>query len=226
MIDDPDVMDILNEYDSDEDIDSEREKEETAFKKEISGLRDSIMTSGSRTLGEYLSTFNHHECKRNRYGQSLRTDRQMYKDELCLIWKEQIKHHSLLDNSIIDSIEEVIFYQRPLKLNPDRVGKCSLEPSRKKAKMARLECQEFRYLQDINNLRYFDVWKDEEVSLTEEQRLKLVEIFDVNQTISFSKVRKALNLDKTCEFNLEYGTRKLKGNTTACLIRGVLPDCY
>jgi hypothetical protein len=46
-------------------------------------------------------------------------------------------------------IEQIIFYQRPLKLHANRIGKCSLESAKNRAC---LESQRFRYLQDIHNV--------------------------------------------------------------------------
>ncbi len=78
MVDDPDVLEVLAEMKEEVDISSEQAKEETAFKKDISELRKTIQKEGCRTLGEYLSTLDHHDCKRNRTreGGYLRTDRQ------------------------------------------------------------------------------------------------------------------------------------------------------
>jgi hypothetical protein len=49
----------------------------------------------------------------------------MYKDELYKIWKKQQVYFDLPDE-FISEVEKIIFYQRPLKLRKDRVGKCSL----------------------------------------------------------------------------------------------------
>ncbi len=225
MADDPDVLEVLAELE-DEDDNTERAKEETAFKADISQLKNTIAELGFRTLGEYLASLDHHDCKRNRSrdGGHLRTDRQMYRDELDLIWEQQKQHHNDLTDNVKEQLEEIIFKQRPLKLNADRIGKCSLEPTRKRAKIARLESQRFRYLQDINNLQYFDYYTEKSVSLNDQAKQKLVQLFETTANISFAGIRKALGFDKTIEFNLENGTKKLKGNITACEIRKQLPE--
>ena len=148
----------------------------------------------------------------------------MYRDELNLIWAQQKKYHDVLTDSVKEQIEEIIFKQRPLKLNADRIGKCSLEPTRKRAKIARLECQRFRYLQDINNLQYFDYYTEKNISLDDIAKQKLVQLFETTANVSFAGIRKALGFDKKIEFNLENGNKKLKGNITACEIRKQLPD--
>ena len=226
MADDPDVLDVLSELEGEDDNSSDRAKEETAFKADISQLKNTISENGFRTLGEYLASLDHHDCKRNRSrdGGHLRTDRQMYRDELNLIWEQQKNYHDVLTDTVKNQIEEIIFKQRPLKLNADRIGKCSLEPTRKRAKIARLECQRFRYLQDINNLQYFDYYTEKSTSLDDSAKQKLVQLFETTANVSFVGIRKALGFDKTTEFNLENGNKKLKGNITACEIRKQLPE--
>lgn len=224
MADDPDVLDILAELESQEDHSTEQAKEETAFKTDISQLKATIAQSGCRTLGEYLASFDTHDCQRNRIrdGGHLRTDRQMYREELEQIWQQQKRHHAVLTDAVREQIEDIIFKQRPLKLNSDRVGQCSLEPKNKRAKIARLECQRFRYLQDINNLQYID-HAGLSQTLTDPQKQSLITLFENTAHVSFGGIKKALNL-KGVEFNLENGTKKLKGNITACDIRKQLPE--
>lgn len=221
MIDDPDVLAILTELDEN---DKKTTGEEGEFKQDIAKLRQSIEESGHRTLGEHLSKFDHHDCKRNRSrdGGHRRTDRQMYHEELDQIWVQQKKYHSVLTDTVKEQIEEIIFYQRPLKLKADRVGKCSLEINKQRAQIAKLECQRFRYLQDINNLEYFQSQEDRFVKLTDTDRENLRDLFEFKPLITFAQIRKTLGFDKKAEFNLERGNKKLKGNRTACEIRDVL----
>ena len=153
----------------------------------------------------------------------MRTDRQMYRDELELIWQQQKQHHPVLTDTVKEELETIIFYQRPLKLRADRIGKCSLEPTKTRARIARLESQRFRYLQDINNLQYFDPYSDNYVVVNEQDKQKLVRLFETTETVSFAAIRKALGFGKNYEFNLEIGNKKLKGNITACEIRKQLP---
>lgn len=222
MVDDPDVLAIINELDEDD----KPVGEEGEFKQAITVLRQTIKESGSRTLGEYLSTLGHHDCKRNRKrdGSHLRTDRQMYREELDAIWQVQAQYHAVLTGDVKEQIESIIFFQRPLKLKEDRVGKCSLERQKKRAQVARLEYQRFRYLQDINNLQYFDVYQDQWIRLSDTDREKVLPLFEDKASVTYPQLRKALGLDRGYEFNLEQGNKKLKGNITACDIRKVLPQ--
>lgn len=225
MADDPDILAILQEEDPSFDS-SEKNKEESKFKDDINKFKKAIHASGSRTLGEYLSRRGHHDCKRNRRreGGQLRTDRQMYRDELSLIWAEQCKYHDILNDKIKQEIEHIIFYQRPLKLKAGRQGNCSLEPRNKRARMGRLEVQKSRYLQDINHLKYRFSDESERISLNEAQRTRLIDLFERVLSPSFEEIRTTLKLPEGVTFNLDNGIKKLKGNTTAIKIRKILSD--
>ena len=226
MADDPDVVAVLAELEGEDDTSSDSAKEETAFKKDISALRDCIHEKNCRTLGEYLAGLDPHTCKRNRShnGGHIRTDRQMYREELDLIWECQSSYHEVLTAEVKEQIEQIIFFQRPLKLRSDRIGKCSLEPNRKRIKIAHPEYQRFRYLQDVNNLSYFDPYSEKQVSLNDDQRQKLVEHFESKPSITVPQLKKLLGIDRTVEVNLERGNKKLKGNITICGIRDALPE--
>ena len=226
LVDDPDVMAVLAEAEEEEDTSSEQAKEETLFKKQISVLRQTITDKKCRTLGEYLATIEAPQTRRNRThaGGELRTDRQMYREELDLIWKKQSEHLSMLTEDVKEQIEEIIFFQRPLKLRSDRIGKCSLEPKKNRASIARLECQRFRYLQDISNLQYMLPDENEWTKLDDKQREKLVDLFESKGSISFTEVKKTLDLKRNVKINIEEGgNKKLKGNITATSIRKVYP---
>ncbi len=226
MVDDPDVIAVLAEAEKKEDTSTDQAKEETLFKKQISELRRTITNKKCRTLGEYLSTVKAPLTKRNRThtGGSLRTDRQMYREELELIWKKQSKHLSVLSDEVKEQIENIIFFQRPLKLRSDRIGKCSLEPKKNRASIARLESQCFRYLQDISNLQYMLPSQNEYTKLNEQEKQKLVTLFESKGVVSFTDVKKALDLKRNVKINIEEGgNKKLKGNLTSTIIGKVYP---
>ena len=115
MVDDPDTMVYLDELDSK----PVKDKEEGAFKADISELRNAIYESGTRTLGEYLHQLEQGVCRRNRghNGGHLRTERKMYLDELAKIWQQQSQYFSHLPEEFMadnKGIKQIIFYQRPL----------------------------------------------------------------------------------------------------------------
>ncbi len=225
LVDDPDTMAYLEGLDNE----PTKDKEEGVYKSDIAELRNEIKKSGFRTLGEYLHNLEQGLCKRNRSheGGHLRTDRKMYQDELKIIWNKQSSYFDHLpDDFMVDNkgIKQIVFYQRPLKLKKDRVGKCSLEPNKYRAATARLEVQRFRYLQDVNNLEYFERQLDQWLNINNEQKLTLIEYFEKNRSINISTLKKELGFDKHYKFNLEM--KNLKGNVTAWSIRNVLNEIW
>ena len=223
LVDDPDTIALIHELDDK----LSEDKEEGAFKADIAVLRQTIGDSGYRTLGEYLFNLEQGKCKRNRSheGGHLRTDRKMYQEELETIWEVQKQHFGHLPEDFMQDnqgIKQIIFYQRPLKLRKDRIGKCSLEPKNNRAAQARLETQRFRYLQDINNLQYFERNSEQWLTIGDTDKEKLAHYFEHNPKITVTALKKELGLDKKTKINLE--AKNLKGNITACEIRVVLGD--
>ena len=225
LIDDPDTVAYLAELDKK----PVQDKEEGLFKADIAEVRESIESVGARTLGEYLYKLEEGLCKRNRIheGGHLRTDRKMYKDELELIWAKQSQYFTHLPGDFMSDnkgIKHIVFYQRPLKLRKDRVGKCSLELEKNRASMARLEVQRFRYLQDINNLKYFEPESDEWINIDSEGKKVLISYFESNAKIKLNDLKNLLGLHKKYKFNLE--AKNLKGNVTAFEIRSILGESW
>ncbi len=200
----------------------EKDKDEGKLKGEIKKLREEIYKHGARTLGEYLAGL---ARKRNRGSfHDRHTDRAMYLDEFDAIWKKQSESNPrLYTEDIGEKLEKIIFSQRPLKLKPDRVGRCSLEPKLQRSRHARIEFQRFRYWQDINNLSYEDPETGEtEIELSYGQKKTLAEELERTNRITWSKLITLLKLKKKTKFNLQKVQGKkngLKGNLTAFDIR-------
>lgn len=194
-----------------------KDKEEGKLKEEIKKLKENINKGGARTLGEYLAGLSR---KRNRGDfHDRHTDRKMYKEEFSEIWKKQSSYNPRLYNEETkNKLEKIIFSQRPLKLKPDRVGRCSLEPSLPRTRQGRLEFQRFRYWQDINNLSYQDLETGEtEIQLSKEQKKELAEALETKKELTWAKIKALLGLKKKTSFNLQEveGKKKgLKGNRT------------
>lgn len=238
LVDDPDTKEYLAKLEATETAQlSAKDKKpksddesEGAFKAAIAGVREAIKESPARTLGEYLYLEKQSECKRNRAhaGGFLRTDRAMYREELEKIWEKQQPYFKHLPKEFMaddegikgKGVKSIIFYKRPLKLKKYRVGRCSLEPSKFRANMARLEVQRFRYLQGVNHLRYGD---DSEMQpLNKQQKDKISDYFERHLKITSAAINKELELPKNTKINLD--AKQLKGNTTACHIREVIGE--
>ncbi len=225
MLEDPDVAEALQEEPDQANV---TEEDETQTRAEINELATQIKESGARTLGEYLAGLPKNQRKRAR-----RTSRAMYRDELQAIFDQQRKHHPVLTDETCAHIEDILFFQRPIRWSRDTIGDCEFEQHRRRAPMACLSFQRFRMLQDINHLRYDYLQVDEatgeisghDIPLSSEDRQKLVGKLTYQQDMTWSAVRRTLGLPKTAEFNLEATTKKgLPGNRTSARMSSVLGD--
>lgn len=206
-------------------------KEEKGYLGEISELKEKIVGSGFRTLGEYLYNLPEGATKRNRVhsGGSQRTDRSMYKYELALIWDKQAKFFNALPENFIDEIKKIIFKQRPVTWDRKTIGKCSLESKKARCHKSRPEYQEFQMLKDINDLKYYEPYSDNDVALNNEQKEMVLDAFEgklnTHNQLTWGKIKKVLGLKKINHLNLEETTKKgISGNSTYIDFAEILGD--
>jgi len=218
---------------------SDGDDEETGkIKPKITALRAAL---NGQTLGQWLNA-------RLIAGQSIRfrgedgdyyADRAMYLDEFDRIRAVQQAHHSLsvdnwddLRNGNKDQGFDGIFFQR--KLKPVERGRCEFFIDELRAHKDLPIAQEFRILQEVNNLQYYGD-DHEKFTLNEAQRSKMIEVLNSQKTLSFGAIRKFKKPDgsflfpRGCFFNLETGPRdKLNGNATAVDMRkpGLFGDAW
>lgn len=201
---DTEAQEFLEREDEDKTAQSS-DKEESDFKKDIKELYKEIEKSGKRTVGEYLAKLIR---KRNRgIFHDRRTERKMYQDELDKIFEKQSSlNPNLYTKDIKEAIEKIIFFQRPIRWDRKTIGECSLEPNRKKIHIGRIEFQQFRYWQDINNLSWFDVDTGElDVKPTLEEKKLIAETLEKEENLTWAVLKKKnlLDLNKKTKFNLE-----------------------
>ena len=161
----------------------------------------------NKTVGEYIYDTLLKEPNQKIRGKLIRTiERKFYKDELRQILKEQKKHHSELQdeklynvcinelyeyneahkNNIAKKdftylfIDDIIFYQRPLKSKKSLISNCSLEFRTFKVdgveRHEGIKCisksnpiyQEFRLLQWMKNLKIFKKDDRQDIDITDE----------------------------------------------------------
>lgn len=195
--------------------------EDGKVKTAISALRTEMQ---GQTLGAYLAD---QPTQRRRY-----TDRAMYAEEFEQLWGKQASFApEQLTQALKVAIHNSIFFQRPLKSQKYLVGKCTFEPTRKRAAKAVLLAQRFRILQDVNHLAVKNPITREFRPLTQDERNKLAEALDKQKSMTWGAVRKVIGWNKKDSlhegetFNLEEGKKdKLIGNRTACDLRGALGD--
>lgn len=200
-----------------------KDKEEGAVKVGIQSTKDAIQAGGYQSLGEYLDSIKlpQDHCRR------IYTDRQMYKEEFELLWDKQAEYYPELKNQELKAaLYDVVFWQRPLKSQKKLVGNCQFEPLRKKAIKARLEVQEFRVLQDVNNLAKKDPITGEWHDISPEKKQEVFMLLQQQKSMGWPKIRKLLNLHKGEKLNLEESKKQLTGCLTLIEVRGLVQQWW
>lgn len=196
------------------------EAEKSKMRERMSKLGESLRASGARTLGEYMA-------RRRRVGETVLArpdedfypDRAMLESEFDAIRDVQTPSHALSADDWA-RLRDLVFHQRPLK--PVDPGLCRFEEGEKRAPRALPSFQEFRILQDVNNLRV-TVGTDPERKLDESERERVLNRLrsgrDVKLTEKDGKpVLKhvGLRLPTGAALNLSAGGRaKIAGDETA-----------
>ena len=190
----------------------EEEEDQKKLGAAIEGLRLRIQESGSRTLGEFLARRHaQKETVRAREALGLYPERAMYEEEFDSIRQEQGEHHNLSSEQW-NKLRNIIFHQRPLK--PVDPGWCQFEFENRESRAARAlpVFQEFRILQEVNNLRV-QVGSGQERPLAREEREGALKRLRSGKDIDFRKPTRDLRLPSDVSFNLARGGRqKIKGD--------------
>lgn len=185
----------------------------------IAELTEQMQNAGCTTLGEYFSKLDPEQQRiRQRY-----TSRQMFIDEFKAIWKAQATQNPLLTDDLYNQLYRAIFFQRPLKSMRNKLGKCELVPDKRRAPIACMEFQRFRYWQKILDFAYQapgDDWQ----YLSAEQTQRLATAFEENESLTFTDIKELFGWKRTVKINLaEGGAKKIKGNVTAARLRKAIP---
>ena len=191
------------------------EAEGRTLSERIGELRRQMQETGARTLGEFLHRrHENRETVRARPGLDLYPDRSMYRDEFDALRKKQEPHHTLNPQQW-NRLEDIIFFQRPLK--PVVPGWCQFEYENWELRAARAlpVFQEFRILQEVNNIRV-RVGSQPERCLDEREREAALERLRSGKDIDFNKLTGDLKkLLPEADFNLAQGGRKkIEGDKT------------
>ena len=138
--------------------------------------------------------------------------RQDYLNEFERIWETQAKAHPELTEELKKEVRDVIiFYQRRLKSQKHLIVDCEFEKGHKAIPKSSPLFQEFRILQNLNNLTLLNKDDDnEKFELREDQKELLKELLNFTDHLSDSQVKKLLKLDKDWKLNF----KKVEGNRT------------
>lgn len=184
---------------------------------DINELRRRIRESGARTLGEFLARrHSNGRTVRARAGTGLYPDRAMYQAEFDAIRAAQEPHQALRPEQW-DTLRDIMFRQRPLR--PVEPGWCLLEPGEKRAARGLPVAQEFRMVQEVNNLRVRTGLGTEMRPLTAAERAALLDKLRSQKEVKFEAIVKLLGLPQGTQVNMDQWNRKgLKGDETSALL--------
>ncbi len=192
---------------------------------EIAGLKQGIanlwVDLGDQTLGQYLyerkSSGKHVRMRpsvsdSNKNQWDFYADREMYLAEFQTIASKQIDSIPSLTDDAAQSLESIIFRQRPLTI--PEPGWCALLHNEKRSPLALPIVQKFRILQELNNLQIEDLSNELE-PITNEQRLKIRNVLEESFEgitkagyLGWKKIQKILGLSGRIDFNLNKAGRK------------------
>jgi len=183
-----------------------KEKNELgAIRTGINRLKDELAKAKARTLGELLylkqkivtplkegHSLNppirtKAQVRGNSVAYAIYPERAMYRHEVEMLFESQKKYYPDLANAHSE-IEDIIFFQRPLK--KPIVGKCSLEPAEERIPKADPLFQSFRIHQTVNHLELRNAELAEQFGL--EQKKILKHKLRDQKSISFGGIRSAI----------------------------------
>lgn len=211
--------------------DRAKKKEDSDTLKEISDLEAKINDANKTTLGGYLASLqadNPHERIRGRH-----TRRDMLLKEFDAIWDVQAKHYpELLSDALRHGetgpasfpcdaaktggkppdllrrfgLRGMIFFQRKMYWPESAIGRCELDPSQIRCPRADRAAQEFRVVQELNNLRI--ILPDGEIRpLTDAEFAMGVSLLQRQERVKFEDLPDHLGLPSNTGFNLQAGER-------------------
>lgn len=191
---------------------------------EIAGLQREIETSNQPTLGAYL----HQERTKGKKVRGRHTLRAMFQEEFEKVWALQAGYYpQKLNDALKAQVYKALFFQRPLRFDPDQKADCRLEPGKKVAYKAHHLSEEIRIWQELANIRLKETSGYTDRPLTLEEKRIVADV--LNEAIkpvtskgelSWDNFRKLLKLPKKnlgqILINYEQGKAhpKLNGNMT------------
>lgn len=223
--------------------DKDKEKELGKVKEGIKELESQLQAYHSRTIGELYwkllqerkHDFTAAQAIRNRFPTEKRyTSRELLKDEFEQIWEKQKQFYpQILTEKLKNEIgKETIFYQRKLKTQKGKTGKCPLEPKSFCIPKAAIEFQEFRIWQKLSTIKVTIPDKNriaDLLTLEEKQKIAydLDRLTNKEMRLTFKQIKALFKKEWGADANLNYkDDDDIKGNTTAIKLRRILGEKY
>lgn len=158
--------------------DQSNDDEKGKVKEAISELSQKMKDEGCEYLAEYFEKL-YKEGKRIRNQYTSRDSH--YVEEFHAICSRQE-----LDEDTVKRLEHVLFDQRPPKSQKHTVGHCLFEPSKSRCQMSHPDFEEMRMLQTLNQIRMKTPEDDMLRPLWENEREKIIPLFQRKSESNFS----------------------------------------
>lgn len=180
---------------------SSKASEEGALLEGARLLQEEMQEKGYQTIGELLA---HKEKPKNRSGQYNHTVfRDLLRRELDLIFEKQKEFgNKFLSDELKKNIEKYAFHNNPLKSSISLVGKCTFESQELRAPKMSPTAEHFVGISKVNNLKLTDHGTGSEFTLTQENRLQIIQMAFEKASVTFKQIRKELGIPENYLFNL------------------------
>ena len=211
-----------------------KEKENSNMLAGAHELENRMKETNARTIGEFFGRLrmadDHANVRNKTDNYNCLVLRDLLEQEFEILWDAQAQFHAndaywkeTFSQDVKKQIHWTIFYQRPMYWRKDVIGYCELEPDQRRAPRADRRAQEFRILQELNNLAWIDEESGTEVQLRSKPVLwkRLYDKLLSSKETSFDQIRKLFGFIETVAFNLEkVGRKALKGMETDAILSG------
>lgn len=178
-----------------------------AVLKGVEANLEKLRNSGYRSIGElYFKDPRFKAKRRNTNNSYLNTiSRPLLKDELELILQSQERLGLKLSTGFREKIVDLLMTSKPALPDEDllnMVELCTFEPNEKRCPKACFSFEKFKWLTKIRNLSFVDKFNyKRSISMEEFDRLKYL-AFETTEKITYSKIRKVLELDDKLLFSV------------------------
>ncbi len=222
-------------------IEDDDPSEEVADEKEASDARATTRAALAQqkvTLGTWLAAKQADATRANpprERRRGVHADRSAVEEEFSKLWEEQQPHHPVLTEAgLRESVEEAIFFQRPVFWRRNTLGQCRLMPGEDLCPRGSWLSQQRRMLEKLNNLALVG---GNQRPLDPEERAAILERLQTQGSMTWAGVRKALaplyaargekGAEKGLRFNLELGGDKtLPGNAVEQKLAGIFGPAW